>query len=111
MLYFDHNATSPMHPKTQKAWVDASSDCWLNPSGPYRQAAAVRVRLDAARSRLAAILGCGEGEVVFNSGATEGNNTVLSFFSLFCPAGQTVLVSPLEHPSVIGPARLHLKGN
>jgi cysteine desulfurase len=108
MLYFDHNATSPMHSETRKAWLDASTDYWLNPASPYRQAAAVQVRLESARSRLADILGCGNDQVVFNSGATEGNNTVLSFFNQACPARQKILVSPLEHPSVIESARLHL---
>ena len=107
MLYFDHNATSPMHPEARKAWLDASSDYWLNPAGPYRQAAAVKVRLESARSRLADILGCGKDQVVFNSGATEGNNTALSFFNQACPARQKILVSALEHPSVIESARLH----
>ncbi|MBT6957072.1 MAG: aminotransferase class V-fold PLP-dependent enzyme [Opitutae bacterium] len=108
MLYFDHNATSPMHPEARRAWLDATSDYWLNPASPYRQAAAVKVRLESARSRLADILGCCKGQVVFNSGATEGNNTVLSYFNEICPTNEKILVSPLEHPSVLESARRYL---
>ena len=51
--YFDHNATTPLADAARLAWLAAVESQWLNPSSPYRTAAAVRVRFEAARQALA----------------------------------------------------------
>ncbi len=53
LCYFDHNATTPLASAASEAWLDVSKNSWLNPSSPYRNAAAVRVRYEAARESLA----------------------------------------------------------
>lgn len=78
---------------------------WLNPSSPYRAAAAVRVRWDALRERLAARLGIAPERLVFNSGATEGNNAVLRHLRATLPLDARIAISPIEHPSVLEPAK------
>lgn len=78
---------------------------WLNPSSPYRAAAAVRVRWDALRERLAARLGMSSERLIFNSGATEGNNAVLRHLRATLPPDARIAVSPIEHPSVLEPAK------
>ena len=72
--YFDHNATTPLHPAARDAWVEATERFWHNPSSLYREAAAVKERLEHARERLSELLGCEPGRVVFTSGATESNH-------------------------------------
>jgi len=52
---------------------------------------------------MAALLGCPPGEVIFTSGATESNN--LMVFHLARSVDGVVLVSSLEHPSVLAPVR------
>ena len=59
--------------------------------------------LEEARQRLATLLGCRPGDVVFTSGATESNNTMV-FHLARCLQG-VVLVSGIEHPSILAPAR------
>ena len=44
--YFDHNATTPLHPAARDAWVEANERFWHNPSSLYREAAAVKERLE-----------------------------------------------------------------
>jgi len=107
--YFDHNATTPLCPEARDAWVDAVDASWLNPSSPYRLAAKVRVRLEAAREQLAAFFGCEPERVVFNSGATEANNAVFAHWATVLAADAKIGVSPTEHPSVIEAAKLHFK--
>jgi cysteine desulfurase len=46
--------------------------------------------------QVAALVNCPPAQVIFNSGATEGNNTVLKYF-----AKDRILVSTIEHPSVL----------
>ena len=106
--YFDGNATAPLHEVAREAWLAANLGHWHNASAPYPKGAAVRIRLDGVREKLAGKLRCSPDELVFNSGATEGNNHVLSEMARLCPEGKRVVVSSLEHSSVSGPARKFL---
>jgi cysteine desulfurase len=108
MPYFDHNATTPLAPVAREAWLQASAETWHNPSSPYRDSARAKIRLDAARARLAEFLGCAPELVVFTSGATEGANAVLAHWSRTLPADARVAINPTEHPCVLEPARLFL---
>lgn len=96
--YFDANATTPLHPAAREAWLAAP---WQNPSSLYAEAAAAHDALDQCRERLAGILGCEPGDVVFLSGATEANNAVLESFTRL---EKRVAVSAIEHPSGREPA-------
>ncbi|MGB0343824.1 MAG: cysteine desulfurase family protein [Coraliomargarita sp.] len=108
--YFDHNATTPLRPEAKSAWLAAQEDLWLNPSSPYRAAARVHAHLDAARERLAALFCTAPERVVFNSGATEGNNAVFAHWGASLPEDVQVGVAPTEHPSVLEAARHFLDG-
>ncbi|MFT5106162.1 MAG: cysteine desulfurase [Pseudoalteromonas tetraodonis] len=93
--YFDHNATTPLSPAAREAYVEASERHWHNPSGLYRDAAVARRALEDAREELAAILAIEPKRVVFNSGATEGANSVLCHY-----AGKKIAISAVEHPCI-----------
>lgn len=100
MTYFDYNATTPLCAPAQEAWLKANRDHWYNASSLYKEAAATSHRLDAARERLAELLGCEAMRIVFTSGATEANN------ALFCHFGdKRNHISAIEHPSVRAPAK------
>jgi cysteine desulfurase len=107
MIYFDHNATTPLHPAALEAWLKATRDHWYNASSLYRAAAATAQRLDAARERLAELLGCDAARIVFTSGATEANNALLASWSL---REGRVAISNIEHPSVREAAQRWLQG-
>ncbi|MCB1212540.1 MAG: aminotransferase class V-fold PLP-dependent enzyme, partial [Verrucomicrobiales bacterium] len=63
-------------------------------------------RLDAARERLADLLGCEAERIVFTSGATEANNMLHAALARrTANANRRALVSSIEHPSVREPAR------
>lgn len=108
--YFDHNATTPLCDEAKRAWIDAADQYWLNPSSPYRKAAQVHVRLSAARRDLADLFGVEAERVVFNSGATEGNNSVFAHWSRTLDSNAKIGVSPTEHPSVIEAAKFFFGG-
>lgn len=107
MIWFDHNATAPLAPEARAAWLEASDSCWQNPSSPTGPGARAHARLEECRARVAAVFDEPEKEtVVFNSGATEGNNAVLACEAARSGSGRA-LVSAVEHPSVLEPARRH----
>ena len=107
MIYFDHNATTPLLPEARQAWLEACELFPGNPSSPHRLGARADNVLNEAREKLASILGCHAAEIVFTSGATESNNTVLHHCARTAPANGRVWVSAIEHPCVIEPGRFH----
>lgn len=56
--------------------------------------------IEKCRETLAKLVGCETDEIIFTSGATEGNNTVMRTF-----AGCEIETSPLEHHSILELAR------
>jgi cysteine desulfurase len=100
MHYFDHNATTPLHPSAEEAWLRASRDHWYNASSLYREAGYTAQLLEVARERLADLLGCEAQRILFTSGATEANNALFATL----PAGASIAHSAVEHPSVSQPA-------
>jgi cysteine desulfurase len=107
MLYFDHNATTPLLPVARQVWQDATERFIGNPSSPHRIGARADRALNEAREQLAQFLGCHPLDLVWTSGATEACNTVLHHFARTLPAGARVWVSAIEHPCVLEPARRH----
>ena len=107
MRYFDSNATMPLCAEAKAVWEEASENLWMNPSSPYRAAARIKTRLEDARSHLASLLGVNSARVVFNSGATEGNNAIFAYWSATLPVSARIGISPTEHPSVIESAKYY----
>src|SRR4030095_8268831 len=98
MLYFDHNATSPLSTAAREAWLEASERFIGNPSSPHRLGARAEAALNEAREKLAAWLGCTASEIVWTSGATESNNAAIHHAALASDA--EIWISAIEHPCV-----------
>lgn len=105
MLYFDHNATTPLLPEARQAWLEVSDKFIGNPSSPHRVGARADMVLQAARARLAAFLDCDPMDIVWTSGATESNNMVLHHVARTAPADARIWISSIEHPCVLNAAR------
>jgi cysteine desulfurase len=101
MIYFDHNATTPMLPQARQAWLEATEKLVGNPSSPHRIGSRADTAITGARQRLAEFLGCDALDLVWTSGATESNNTVLHHFARALPSDAEVWVSAIEHPCVM----------
>ena len=107
MLYFDHNATAPLCSAARNAWLEAVEKYVGNPSSPHRLGSRADHAVANASETVSQILGCAPEEIVWTSGATESNNTVISHFARQ-PSAE-VWVSAIEHPSVIEPATYFFK--
>jgi cysteine desulfurase len=105
MSYFDWNATAPLHPVAREAWLDASERFWANASTSYRLGAQAHLALEEARESVAGCLGVNPDQVVFTSGATEANNAIIRELAGRSPAGGRILISAVEHPSVVAAAQ------
>jgi cysteine desulfurase len=109
-MYFDHNATTPLLPAARQAWLDATEQFIGNPSSPHRIGARAEIALNAAREKLAAFLDCGPLEIIWTSGATESNNTVLHHLAQSLGNEAEIWISATEHPCVLSGARHYFPG-
>ncbi len=105
MIYFDHNATTPMLPEARQAWLEATEKFIGNPSSPHRVGARADAALTEARAKLARFLGCDPLDLVWTSGATEANNMALHHFASSSATEKEVWISAIEHPCVIETAK------
>jgi cysteine desulfurase len=99
VIYFDHNATSPLCAEAREAWLAATERFPGNPSSPHRLGARAEAALNEARLAVAEWLQCSPLDIVWTSGATEANNS-LCYHSSLDGHGQA-WVSALEHPSML----------
>lgn len=106
--YFDHNATSPLCEAARRAWLETIERHPGNPSSPHRIGARAERVLETARESLATALRAPPGDIVWTSGATEANNTVLYHFAQ--SGVGTAWISAIEHPCVHAAAARWLPG-
>lgn len=109
MRYFDHNATTQMTPDAFCAFQKASEDSWFNATSPYRAGIRVYHLLEEKRLTLSKILNCDPDLIVFNSGATEGNNSLIRYFSNTFPSSP-IAISSIEHDSLKLAAETFFRG-
>jgi cysteine desulfurase len=105
-LYLDYNATAPLDPRV----FEAMRPYFLEEVGNagsrthiYGQRA--KEAVEKARGQVANLLGARTDEIVFTSGATESNNTVLFGLTQHAVAAQRrhILASVIEHKAVLEP--------
>jgi cysteine desulfurase len=102
-IYLDYAAATPMDLSVVEAMSKYFTEEFYNPSATYLPAVLVRNELNQARSVVAEILGAKTSEVIFTAGATEANNLALFGVAEQFP-GCNIVVSAIEHDSVIKPA-------
>ncbi len=103
-IYLDHNATTRPFPEVLSGLVSAIQNdqvSWGNPSSIHLQSREPKNILRETRKLFSNFLNCAATEIIFNSGASEGNNTVLkSVWQSLGSIKNEFLISAVEHPSV-----------
>ena len=99
--YLDHAASTPMRPEAIEAMLEVARDVPGNPSGQHGEARRARRLLDDARDRIAAVVGCDPGEVVFTSGGTEADD--LAIRGVAAAVGVPALCLATDHHAAIDP--------
>ncbi len=97
--YLDYNATAPIRHEIIAAMSTAMQQAH-NASSVHSYGREARKLVENARIQVAKLVNAPPAQVIFNSGATEGNNTVLKYFADE-QTGERILVSAIEHPSVL----------
>ncbi|HEX9810093.1 MAG TPA: cysteine desulfurase family protein [Alphaproteobacteria bacterium] len=96
--YLDYNATAPVRPEARETMIRAL-ELSGNPSSVHAAGREARAAVEEARRKVAALAGARPAEVVFTGSGSEANN-----FALAGPRPGRLVVSAIEHASVLRPA-------
>ncbi|MCL1839618.1 cysteine desulfurase [Candidatus Saccharibacteria bacterium] len=103
MFYLDHAAATPVSDKALAAMTPYFAADFFNPSAPYLPAVEVRKIYEAAKDDIASRFGGKGTDLIITAGATESIN--LAFTAVTSTDSNAVLISAVEHPSVIANAK------
>ncbi len=100
--YFDHNASSPMHPEV----LETISSCLRQPIGNasslHSTGRMARSAIETARGQIAELVNGSVESVIFTSGGSEANNLMLKGF-VDPDDSRPVVSTEIEHPSILQP--------
>jgi cysteine desulfurase len=102
LIYFDHNATTPLDPQVREAMLPWLGESFGNPSSSHRLGRVARAALDEAHETVAQLFACKPSEITFTSGGTESNNlAVLGTARRLRAQGRHLITTAIEHPAVL----------
>ena len=102
MVYLDYAATTPMLGVVRDAMREAEEKFYANASALHTPGYLASKEIESTRELLARLINAETDEIIFTSGATESNNTVVRTFE-----GCKIETSPLEHHSIIEAAKAY----
>ncbi|PWI18861.1 cysteine desulfurase [Streptomyces sp. Act143] len=110
MSYFDAASGAPLHPVARQALLASLEEGWADPSRLYREGRRARMLLDAAREAAAESVGCRADELRFTpSGTAAVHAGIAGALGGRRRVGRHLIVSAVEHSSVLHSAELHEK--
>ena len=106
--YLDAATAEPLHPVAREALLAAIDDGWADPDRAYREGRRARLLLDGSREAVAAAIDARPDELSFTSSGTTANHlAVLGALAGRRRTGRRLLVSAVEHSSLLAAARMH----
>jgi len=101
VYYLDNNATTRVAPEVLEAMLPFLTEHWGNPSSAYRFGHQLVERIEAARSRVADLIGAQSREVIFTSCGTESINSALHSALTTQPGKRHILTTAVEHSATM----------
>ena len=77
MIYFDNAASTAVHTEVIKEMLPYFDTRYGNPSSIHQFGRKAKNAIEKARKQVAALIGAEPNEILFTSGGTESNNTIL----------------------------------
>jgi cysteine desulfurase len=106
MIYLDYNATTPIDGRVAQAVQPYLYQVFGNPSSSHEIGTAAKEAVKQAREKVALLLNSSKDEIVFTSGGSESNNTVIKGVAYtFRNKGNHIITSQVEHPAILNPCK------
>jgi cysteine desulfurase len=97
VIYLDNNATTMPAPEVVAEMTPYLEQWYGNPSSVHRFGQRSRQAIDEARGRVAALVGCGETELMFTGGGTESVNTAVRGILAARAPRKRIVTATVEH--------------
>ncbi len=104
MPYFDHSATTPVHPKVLELMMVTQKNFYGNPSSIHAQGRKSKSLIEKARFQIAKAIGAKSKQIIFTSGGSESNNQILH--SILNTNKNHIITSAVEHLAILNVLKL-----
>ena len=107
MIYLDNAASTAVHPEVVKEMMPYFDTQYGNPSSIHQFGRKAKNAIEKARKQVATLIGAEPNEILFTSGGTESNNTILDgvLTSNSEPYPEHIITSSIEHEAVLQPCK------
>ena len=104
MIYLDYAANTPVDEEVLKVFVDATRKYTANPNSTHPLGRLAKDQIDKASLKLAEHFKCDVSGVIYTSGSSESNNTIIKGIAdKRKDIGNKIIISSVEHSSIIAP--------
>lgn len=98
-IYLDNAATTPLDPEVFEAMKPFLLEDFGNPSSTHSHGRKVRAAIESSRKKIAELLNCTPGEIIFTSGGTEADNAIIRC-AVDTYSIKHAISTPIEHHAV-----------
>lgn len=113
MIYLDNAASTAVHPEVVKEMLPYFDVQYGNPSSIHQFGRKAKNAIQKARKQVAALIGAEPDEILFTSGGTESNNTILYGFPTLRDVSHVsfsfdknhIITSSIEHEAILEPCK------
>lgn len=112
MTYLDYSATTPVNDEVLNTFNFVTKKYMGNPNSLHKLGVEAKNVINASTLQIAKLLNVKENEIIYTSGASEANNTVIKGIAYeYKNRGNRIISTRLEHSSIYGPLKqLELEG-